>query len=84
MISPRLSLGQELSVDRARMILVEAELKRVPQSLELERFGATGIGAVQERAVFPAVVFANVRLFRHKPKPAVCDHVAPAYRGFQP
>src|SRR5439155_7763460 len=51
MRSPRLSLGQELSVDRAGLVLIEAELKRVPQALELERLGAARVGAIQKRAV---------------------------------
>jgi hypothetical protein len=51
MVSPRLSLRQELPVDGAGLVLVEAELERAPQAFELERFGATGVGAVEEGAV---------------------------------
>ena len=49
------ALDEQLEVDAATLVVVEAVVERVPEGVEAEVLRAAGVGTVQERAVVAAV-----------------------------
>jgi hypothetical protein len=50
-LPPKLSLDEKLHVDRAISVFSEAIVERVIEPVEVERFAATRVGPVEERAM---------------------------------
>jgi hypothetical protein len=49
--SPRSPFGQQLGIDRARLIFAEAFLKQRPEPIDAEMSRASVVGAVEKRTV---------------------------------
>jgi hypothetical protein len=59
--APASSFGQLLGVDRAALVLVEAEFERVLQMAEPEKIRAAAVRPVQKRAVVAHVAHFSLR-----------------------
>ena len=54
------ALGEQLNINGAALISVEAELVGVAQPVEVEMLGAARVGAVQKRAVSACLVHTEL------------------------